>query len=119
MRFPYSVICGLFAFPIKADQDITPGRRMSTFRRAMKLLATISGRDDYTGPGEKFESITLMLFEPVTAEVSMPRVQLFDALTEGKTSEEAYFRGLKDLFNRRNPHVALEEDIEPLGGIDS
>ena len=115
MRFPYSVVCGLFAFPIMADQDVTPGRKISTFRRAMKLVATISGRDDYTGPGEKFESIAVMLFQPVTATAKTPQVNLFDALTEKEVAETDYFRGLKDLFNRRNPHVAIEEKIEPLG----
>src|SRR5439155_17728926 len=63
MRFPYSVICALFAFPSPADADVTPGRPISTFRRAMRLLATISGRANYADPGEKFESITLMLFQ--------------------------------------------------------
>ena len=56
MRFPYSVVCGFFAFPLMADQDVTKGRRQSTFRRAMKLLASISGRANYTDPGEKFEN---------------------------------------------------------------
>jgi hypothetical protein len=115
MRFPYSIICGLFAFPVMADQDVTPGRRMSTFRRAMKLLATISGRENYTDPGEKFESIALMLFQPITAEVSVGCVRLFDALTEVEMEEPAYLRQMKELFTRRNPHVALEEGIAPLG----
>jgi hypothetical protein len=115
MRFPYSVICGLFAFPIMADEDVTRGRPMSTFRRALKLLATISGRANYTDPGEKFESVTGMLFQPIMPKGSRVSVRLFDALTEVQVSEQDYFRGLKELFNRRNPHVALEENIAPLG----
>jgi hypothetical protein len=51
----------------------------------------------------------------MTAGATALTVQLFDALTENEITEEAYFRGVKELFNRRNPHVALEEDIEPLG----
>jgi hypothetical protein len=114
MRFPYSVICGLFAFPVMADQDVTPGRRMSTFRRATKLLATISGRENYTDPGEKFERIATLLFQPLLDDSTEPQIQLFDALTETELSEDEYFRGMKDLFNRRNPHVAIEEEIDPL-----
>ena len=30
MRFPYSIVCALFAFPLAADQDLTPGRKMPT-----------------------------------------------------------------------------------------
>src|SRR5579884_4296690 len=67
MRFPYAVMCALFCFPTAADRDRTPRRRTPTFQRARKLLATVSGRREYTDPGEKFENITLMLFEPVTA----------------------------------------------------
>jgi hypothetical protein len=115
MRFPYSVICGFFAFPIMADQDVTPGRKISTFRRAMKLLATISGRADYTAPGEKFESVTMMLFQPLMSAATKPTFKLFDAITEKEMAESTYFSGLRDLFNRRNPHVAIEEEIGPFG----
>ena len=108
MRFPYSVICALFAFPIWADQDITRGRPVSTFRRAMKLLATISGRQDYTGPGEKFEDVTLMLFQPLTAE-AQPSVRLFNAMTEREISEAEYFAHLREVFNLRKLHIAIEE----------
>lgn len=108
MRFPYSVICALFAFPMSADQDVTRGRPISTFRRAMKLLATISGRQDYTGPGEKFEDVTMMLFQPLTAD-SQPSVRLFNALTEREIGEPEYFAHLREIFNLRNPHIAIEE----------
>jgi hypothetical protein len=38
MRFPYSVVCMLFAMPMAADQDVTRGRLVSTFMRACKLF---------------------------------------------------------------------------------
>ena len=50
MRFPYSVVCAMFAFPVGADQDVTPHRPQSSFQRARRLLATISDRKDQTGP---------------------------------------------------------------------
>jgi hypothetical protein len=34
MRFPYSIVGGLFAFPVSANEDVTPGRALSTFKRA-------------------------------------------------------------------------------------
>src|SRR5439155_25567442 len=58
MRFPYSVISALFAFPITADQDVTAGGRPGTFRKAWKLLATMSGRVNYTVPGENLEGLS-------------------------------------------------------------
>ena len=114
MRFPYSVVCALFAFPVYADTDVTPGRPLSTFRRAMKLLSTISGREDYTGPGEKFENVTMMLFVPQTQAGPKPSIQLFDAVTEKEISEADYFRSLRRIFNDRNPHIALAEEIGDL-----
>ncbi len=57
MRFPYSVVCALFAFPVAANEDATQGRIIPTFQRAANLFATISGRHEYTNPGEKFENI--------------------------------------------------------------
>jgi len=113
MRFPYSVICALFAFPVFADQDTTPLRQSSTFRRAMKLLATISGRRDYTDPGEKFEHVALMLFQPLDAAGTPPTVKLFDATLGAELAEPAYFTLLRELFDRRNPHVALDEQLDP------
>lgn len=108
MRFPYSVVCCLFAFPQEADLDTTPLRPLSTFRRAMKLMSTISGRDEYTDPGEKFESVTMMLFGPLREHADTAWVRLFDAETEQEITEDAYFSGLVNLFNDRNPHAAIE-----------
>ena len=121
MRFPYSIVCALFAFPITADQDHSTerGRRqISTFQRATQLFGTISGRRDYTDPGEKFEDVTMMLLHPVLNDGSTPSVRLFDARTREELSEALYFSRLLDLHNRRNPHAildaleSLEEDPE-------
>jgi hypothetical protein len=112
MRFPYSVICSLFAFPSTADQDHSaiPGRRqVSTFQRATQLFATISGRREYTDPGEKFENVTMMLFQPVLEDDSEPSLKLFDTLTKEQLTEQQYFSRLLDLHNRRNPHALIEE----------
>jgi hypothetical protein len=57
---------------VSADQDVSRQRASSTLRRATSLLATISGREEYTDPGEKFENITLLLFSP-RAKVTLSR----------------------------------------------
>lgn len=112
MRFPYSTICALFAFPATSDQDhsIERGRRqVSTFRRATQLFATISGRQDYTGPGEKFENVTMMLFHPVSADDSeQGNFDLIDAQNQQDIGESEYFSRLLELYNRRNPHALLD-----------
>lgn len=107
LRFPYSVVCALFAFPVGADEDVTRLRPISTFRRATQLLATISGRQEYTDPGEKFENVTMMLFKPVTENDSAPWVKLFDAKTGTEIDEATYFHTLRRIYNLRNPHAAI------------
>ena len=107
MRFPYSVVCALFAFPVGADEDITRARSTSTFRRATALFATISGREEYTDPGEKFENVTMLLFRPVGAEGLQPTVRLVDAKTGREMSEPEYFAMLRGLHNARNPHATI------------
>jgi hypothetical protein len=112
MRFPYAVVCALFCFPTAANEEMTRTRRVSTFVRARRLLSTISGRQEYTGPGEKFENITMLLFQPVTEGGPTPWVRLTDTVTKKEMSEQDYFRMLRDLYNRRNPHAPVgEEDI--------
>jgi hypothetical protein len=114
MRFPYSVVCCLFAMPAAADDDAGGGgknRTESTFARATKLLATLSGRDDYTGPGEKFENVTMMLFQPATGGRKKPWVRLIDAATEREVTEAAYLETLLALYNVRNPHAMLETEL--------
>lgn len=112
MRFPYSVVCALFAFPAAADLDTTQGRSESTFSRATRLLSTISDRHEYTDPGEKFENVTMMLFQPVTPEGPPPWVKLLDAVTGNELDEASYFRSLRELHNSRNPHAVIGEPDE-------
>ena len=112
LRFPYSVICGLFCLPNAANEDVTPVRKISTFERARKLLSTISGRREYTDPGEKFENVTMMLFQPVTADPSQQAwIKLIDSLSGRELSEPEYFEMIRQLYNRRNPHAAIGDDI--------
>lgn len=110
MRFPYSSICMLFVFPEAADQDVTPRRPKSTFRRAAKLFTTVSGRKDYTDAGEKFEWVALLRFRPMTAGGPVPTITLVDAMTEDEISEEQFFQKLKELHDFRNPHAPLAEE---------
>ncbi|HEU0046070.1 MAG TPA: hypothetical protein VFQ43_00530 [Nitrososphaera sp.] len=116
LRFPYSVVCMLFAFPVRSNEDVTKGRKVSTFQRARKLFATVTGRLDYTQPGEKFEDVTLMLFEPHLGDDSIPKIELFDAATNKSLTESEFFQKLKEIYNVRNPHALIgEEDLEDLG----
>jgi hypothetical protein len=116
MRFPYSVVCALFAFPAMANEDLTPGRTLSTFGRATRLLATISGREEYTDPGEKFENVTMMLFQPVTADGAPPSLRLLDSVTQREMTEQDYCVMLRQIYNQRNPHAVLEEEDVDEGG---
>ena len=111
MRFPYSVVCCLFAFPAAADEDVTPGRPISTFRRALKMMSTISGREEYTDPGEKFESVTMMLFHPADEAGEGAWVRLYDAGTGEEVAEADYVAGMITLYNRRNPHAEVGEPV--------
>ena len=101
----------LFAFPAAADQDVTRSRPVSTSQRATRLLATISGRREYTDPGEKLEDVTMMLFQPVTDSGPEPYVKLIDARARQEIGEEAYFLRLRALYDIRNPHAAIGEEI--------
>lgn len=91
----------------QVDEDVTAGRTTSTFQRATRLLSTISGRDEYTGPGEKFENVALMLYQPSGHPEAPPWVRLVDADTGAELSEGDYYLMLRDLFNARNPHASL------------
>ncbi len=112
MRFPYSVVCALFAFPGASDRDTTPSRRVSTFQRATSLFGTVSGRDEYTDPGEKFENITMMLYEPPGTGGSQPSIRLVNADTGHEMSEQEYFLLLRQIYNARNPNSAIREGEE-------
>lgn len=107
MRSPYSVVCCLVAMPAAADQDGGPRQSQSTFRRAKKLIATLSGRDNYTGPGEKFENVTMMLSHPTTTDGSEPWIRLIVAEIGREVMESAYLDDLLMLFSRRNTHTEL------------
>ncbi|QDT53885.1 hypothetical protein Pan44_19110 [Caulifigura coniformis] len=112
LRFPYSVICALFCLPVAANQDTSAGRKVSTFERARKLLSTISGRREYTDPGEKFEDIAMLLFQPLTDDpATQPWVKVVDALTNREMTEAEYFESIRQIYNRRNPHAAIGEDM--------
>ena len=116
MRFPYSVVCALFAFPETADSDRGPAKPVSTFRRALDLFATISGRSEYTGPGEKFENVSVLLFRPRTKESGDTRIRLFNGSPDPgspvEITEEMYLDLLHRIFTRRNPHEAPGLDPE-------
>ena len=116
MRFPYGVVCSLFAFPQAADEDVTRGRKISTFRRAMRLMASVSDRRDYTDAGEKFEHVAMLLFRPVGHSRGRPQIWIFDAKTEKRISEKAYFTLLREIFNRRNPSAPIGEDEDSPSG---
>ena len=114
MRFPYSVVCALFAMPEDADLDRTALRKISTFQRAAMLFGTISGRQDYSSAGERFEDVTMMLFRPIREDGGTPEVELFAAGTKQnlqELTEEQYLAHLRELYNLRNPHaqIGIEE----------
>jgi hypothetical protein len=111
MRFPYSVGCALFCFPGAADQDVTPGRPRSAFARATHLPSTISGREDYTDPGEKLENITMLLFQSVEEDGPAPSLRLIDTITRNEMTEAQYYLMLRDIYNKRNSHAVVEEEI--------
>ena len=116
MRFPYSVVCALFAFPDAADSDRTPLRRMSTFDRACKLFSLASGRREYTDPGEKFENVTAVCYRPITALSSEPEIlRLVNCSTLQEIDEAHYFELLRTIYNERNPHAPIGDDFEDLG----
>jgi hypothetical protein len=110
MRFPYSVVCALFAFPIDADEDNMKQRQLSTFRRACKLFGTISGRGEYTGPGEKFEHVAMLLYRPM-GHPDTPNIRIIDAASGEEISETLYFANLHRLFSERNPHMTIGASI--------
>jgi hypothetical protein len=136
MRFPYSVVCALFVMPEEANLDVTRLRRISTFQRASMLLGTISNREDYSSAGEKFENVTMMLFDredyssagekfenvtmmlfrPLREDQTEPWVRLFDSRTRAELTEQQYFQRLRDIYNVRNPHYQIGvEDLKAEG----
>lgn len=109
MRFPYAVLCAMFAFPAAADKDVTASRTVSTFARAGKLLATISGRSAHSNAAEKLENATIVLFHPSGRGGPKPWVRLTDAETGRRIGEKNYYLRLRDIYNTRNPHAVIGE----------
>lgn len=110
MRFPYSVVCALFAMPEEAGRDETAQRRISTFQRASMLLGTIGGRQDYSSAGERFEDVTMLLFSPVKQQDGEPWVRLYAASAGPESqelSEDEYYARLQGIYNIRNPHSQI------------
>ena len=120
MRFPYAVVCALFAMPEAADLDLTHLRPVSTFERARLLLGTVAERMDYSSAGERFEDVTLLLFRPMNAADATPVVRLFTAGPHHgirrELSEAEYLSRLRELYNLRNPHAQI--GIEAIGEED-
>ncbi|HUX88628.1 MAG TPA: hypothetical protein VMW65_16615, partial [Chloroflexota bacterium] len=120
MRFPYAVVCALFAMPDAADLDMSRLRPVSTFERARLLLGTVAERLDYSSAGERFEDVTLLLFHPLQTPDSTPTVRLFTAGPHHgirrELSELEYLTRLRELYNLRNPHVQI--GIEAFGEED-
>jgi hypothetical protein len=73
------------------------------------LFKTISGRKEYTDPGEKFENVTMMLYQPVTNDGTPSWVRLVDCLSGDVLSEEDYFSMIRNMYNLRNPHALIGE----------
>jgi hypothetical protein len=62
--------------------------------------------------------MTMMLFEPVD-EAGNATVKLVDTMRKEEITEQQYFVGLLEIYNRRNPHAlieALEEEMDE--GVD-
>lgn len=119
MRFPYAVVGALFVFPDEADTDTTKKRKESTFRRAMRLFGNLTGRAEYNDAPEKFEDVTMMLFCP-KGPSGEPVVRLFDITTGKQILEPDYFKKLKEIYKRRNPHLlAADLDLPEASEEDS
>src|SRR5574341_1348693 len=72
-----------------------------------------SGRDwSNSTPGEKFENITMMLFQPFTEGEATPWVKLLDVNTQIELTEQEYFLRLRAIYNHRNSHVTIEGEMD-------
>src|SRR5262249_26437966 len=116
MRFPYSVVCMLFAFPASSDVDKIKSK--STFQRATELMKTLSGRKDYTNPAERFENATMLLFQPQIPGGPAPWVKLINCDSNKELTEAAYFGLIKNIYNERNPHALIGLDTDEEEGDD-
>jgi hypothetical protein len=115
LRFPFAVVGCLYVMPERSFTEKGSLMKISTFERAAHLYGTITGRRIYGDPAEKFEDVTLMLHTPLqTLEGSNGvRVRLFRAGSAMQEIAEAeYFQQLLQLYNDRNPHAMIGEDVE-------
>lgn len=127
LRFPFAVVACLYVMPERSLQDKGSNMKSSTFERAAKLYGTISGRVAYGDPAEKFENVTLMLYQPMSNTIGAEGVwtRFYEAGTMTEISEEAYLNALLDAYNQRNPHAMVgdfadddEVDYEDLSPED-
>ncbi len=75
----------------------------------------LSGRHEYTDPGEKFENVTAICYRPVTGSSSEPEIlRLVDCTSMREVSEDEYFELLRSIYNDRNPHAPVGEEFTEL-----
>ena len=104
MRFPFAVMGLLFVMPEDAHQNQTERRKLSTFERAARMMASISGREDYSDTPESFRGRDDAPVPPPTITPAGPSVRLFQADGLGEYPGEAdYIERLRAAYNRRNP----------------
>lgn len=54
----------------------------------------------------------MMLFQPVTRDpLAQPWIRLIDSLSNQQMTEAEFFDMIRQVYNRRNPHAAIGEDI--------
>ena len=102
MRFPFAVMGLLFVMPEDADLNHTERRTVSTFARAARMMASISGRENYSDTPESFEDATMLRYRPDNHPEG-PSVALFRAEGLVSISEGEYIERLRRTYNRRNP----------------
>ena len=102
MRFPFAVMGLLFVMPEDADLDRTARRTVSTFARAARMMASISGRENYSDTPESFEDATMLRYRPDNHSEGAS-VALFRAEGLIPISEDEYVEHLRGTYNRRNP----------------
>ena len=62
----------------------------------------------------------MLLFQPLTENDSVkPWVKVIDALNKQELSEAQYFENIRQIYNRRNPHVAVGDDMLDLDADDT
>ena len=108
MRFPFAVMGLLFVMPEDADLDHTTRRTVSTFARAARMMASISGRENYSDTPESFEDATMLRYRP-SGHPDGASVALFRAEGFVPIREDEYIEHLRETYNRRNPLRTIGE----------